>query len=135
MRIRPAETTATNMTTHWTHVLMQGDVSPDLWTGQSLDCNAETATSDSGTEQQRSEEGGRAIPGAAPAMTSPFSNWAGSSDAESQVNQARMKALGKRRKSNKKIALEVVEEADKEGEEGVFVSCHTSPNIHGHYLV
>lgn len=68
--------------------------------------------------QQRSEAGGRAIPGAAPAMTSPFSNWAGSSNAESQVNQARMKALGKRRKSNKKIALEVVEEADKEGEEG-----------------
>ena len=51
-------------------------------------------------------------------MTSPFSNWAGGSDAESQVTQARMKALGKRRKSNKKIALEVVEEADKEGEEG-----------------
>ena len=53
------------------------------------------------------------------AMTSPFSNWVGEADAESQVNQARMKALGKRRKSYKKIALEVVEEVDKEGEEGV----------------
>ena len=51
-------------------------------------------------------------------MTSPFSNWAGGSDAQVQVNQARLKALGKRRKSNKKIPLEVVEEADKEGEEG-----------------
>jgi len=53
------------------------------------------------------------------AMKSPFSNWAGESDAESQMNQARLKALGKRRKSHKKIALEVVEEAEKEGEEGM----------------
>ncbi len=53
------------------------------------------------------------------AMKSPFSNWAGDSDAESQMNQARLKALGKRRKSHKKIALEVVAEAEKEGEEGV----------------
>ena len=53
------------------------------------------------------------------AMKSPFSNWAGESDAESQMKQARLKALGKRRKSHKKIALEVVEEAEKEGEEGM----------------
>lgn len=69
------------------------------------------------------EQGGAAIPGASTAMTSPFSNWDGGSDAESQVQQARLKALGKRRKSHKKIALEVVEEADKEGEEGEHTSC------------
>ena len=52
-------------------------------------------------------------------MTSPFSAWAGGSGGESQVNQARMKALGRRRQSHKKVSLEVVKEADKEGEEGV----------------
>ncbi len=79
-------------------------------------------------QQEPSEQAGVAIPGAVlhggntTAMTSPFSNWAGGSDAESQVNQARMKALGKRRKSHKKIVLEVVEEADKEGEEGALLN-------------
>lgn len=63
-------------------------------------------------------------------MTSPFSAWAGSSGGESQVNQARMKALGRRRKSQKKVALEVVKEADKEGEEGapmqISITTHDS---------
>ena len=51
-------------------------------------------------------------------MTSPFSAWAGGTDGESQVDQARMKALGRRKKGHNKAALEVVKEADKEGEEG-----------------
>lgn len=69
-------------------------------------------------QQQHSEVGGRAIPGSNPTMTSPFSAWAGGTDGESQVNQARMKALGRRKKGHNKAALEVVKEADKEGEEG-----------------
>ena len=84
--------------------------------GQSTECAAETATNTSDAQHQHSKA--RAIPGANGGMTSPFSAWAGGSDGESQVNQARMKALGRRRKSHKKIALEVVKEADKEGEEG-----------------
>ncbi|DBB17173.1 TPA: hypothetical protein ACH3X3_014241 [Trebouxia sp. C0006] len=64
------------------------------------------------------------------AMKSPFSNWTGESDAESQMKQARLKVLGKRRKSHKKIALEVVEEAEKEGEEGPAMSgLSGSPNL------
>ena len=72
-------------------------------------------------QQQHSEAGGRAIAGSSQAMTSPFSAWSGGSDGESQVNQARMKALDRRKKSHKKVALEVVKEADKEGEEGGFM--------------
>lgn len=60
-------------------------------------------------------------------MTSPFSAWAGDSGGESQVNQARMKALGRRRKSHKKASLEVVKEADKEGEEGAATHDTTTP--------
>lgn len=65
------------------------------------------------------------------AMKSPFSNWAGESDAESQMNQARLNALGKRRKSHKKIALEVVEEAEKEGEEGMTTHAITRQHTCG----
>ena len=81
-------------------------------------CSAGTAADAVDAQQQHSEAGGRAIPGAGSAMTSPFSAWSGGSGSESQVNQARMKALGRRKKSHKKVALEVVKEADKEGEEG-----------------
>lgn len=65
------------------------------------------------------------------AMKSPFSNWAEESDAESQMNQARLKVLGKRRKSHKKIALEVVEEAEKEGEEGMTTHAITRQHTPG----
>ena len=83
-----------------------------------ITCAAGAAATALQAQQQHSEAGGRAIPGSRPAMTSPFSAWSGGSDGESQVNEARMKALGRRKKSHKKIALEVVKEADKEGEEG-----------------
>lgn len=65
------------------------------------------------------------------AMKSPFSNWTGESDAESQMKQARLKVLGKRRKSHKKIALEVVEEAEKEGEEGMITHAITRQHTCG----
>ena len=81
-------------------------------------CIAGPAATALEAQQQHLEAGGRAIPGSSPAMTSPFSAWAGGTDGESQVNQARMKALGRRKKGHNKAALEVVKEADKEGEEG-----------------
>ena len=72
----------------------------------------------SSSQQSPEQQGGVSIPGAGDKMQSPFSSWAQGSDGDSQVIQARMKALGKRSKSKKRISLEVVAEADKEGEEG-----------------
>lgn len=96
--------------------------------GQKLSttCTAGAARNASEAQQQHSEAGGRAIPGSSNPMTSPFSAWSGGSDGKTQVNQARMKALGRRKKSHKKVALEVVKEADKEGEEGGYMLHHVS---------
>ena len=110
-------------------VLMLGTASKHT-EGLPACCDAEAEEGAAAHQSSRQQEVGVPIPGMgahgghATAMTSPFSNWDGEADAESQVNQARLKALGKRRKSYKKIALEVVEEVDKEGEEGVQALYH-----------
>ena len=63
---------------------------------------------------------GKAKPASEAIAISPFSNWTGGAD-EKEVEQARIKALSRsfdKRQHHRKSALEVVEEADKEGDSG-----------------
>lgn len=63
---------------------------------------------------------GKAKPASEAVAISPFSNWTGGAD-EKEVEQARIKALSRsfdKRQHHRKSALEVVEEADKEGDSG-----------------
>lgn len=122
-----------NRPAHKRGSLKKPDTASAVTSGKNIQFSSDAVADTSSNAAQKRQAGAASAPGQASSdaiMISPFSNYTGHAE-EKQVEQARMKALSRsfeKRQQSRKSHLEVVEEADKEGDSGEEGQCSFSGN-------